>query len=86
MTDDEITTALRDFGAASGDLLAEWLKTLPPGFEHRLNQMVTAGAQIGVRYMLAAPGKLPALSVLLTDPAGDAYVIGELSFGAGVLQ
>lgn len=82
----EIQAALRNFGQAVEGLLLAWLAQLPPEGVRVLDAAVAAGAQVGIKVMIAAPGRAPTLELLATDPAGEVFVIGVLAHTQGPMQ
>lgn len=81
----ELTAALRGFGAATETLLMRWLETLPPEHVRTLDIAVSAGAKVGLRVLIGAQERAT-LELLATDPAGEVFVIGTLAHEIGPLQ
>lgn len=82
----ELTAALRGFGAATEALLLAWLDSLPPKHAHMLDVAVSAGCQVGVKVMCLAPGKAATLEMLATTPDGECHVLGTLVHEYGAVQ
>lgn len=78
--------ALRDFGTATSNLLAQWLRTLQAEHFEAIAALIERGARLGVRFMSATTTKPPILVVLLADPAGDFHVVGEVNFERDTVQ
>lgn len=84
--DSPLAIALRDFGDATERLLTAWLESLPPENVRTLDIAVSNGAQVGVKVMIAAPGKAPTLEFLVTLPNGTCAVVGTIAHEIGTLQ
>jgi len=83
---DPMAVALYDFGRATGDLLASWIKTLPTEQVIAIEGLLGQGAQVGIRFLAATSTKRPVLHVLLADPAGDFVTVAEVAFERDTLQ